>query len=223
MRGAIVEYYPQKFKGDVEANRPIAFIDRDGVINVGSPNYINHPEELIILDGAASRIGELRRSGFSICIVTNQSAINRGLWGPNRLHSIHNHLQEMLLRVDEDALIDIIVTCPHRQIDRCFCRKPMPGMLHIGDSIIRGNLKVNVGLNTDILPPDNYKNVNWWKEKPSSRHNLDLIVGDRKSDLGAGWAFGVRLFQVSPRLGIDEVGERIINANDNGDYFQPIR
>ena len=121
MHGAIVEVMSTKFPANVKPNGAIAFLDRDGVINIGSPNYINNPDEVKLLDGAAEAIGDLKRQGFLICIVTNQSAIARQLWGPNRLSQIHERLQSMIIEIDNDATIDLIVTCPHRQIDRCKC------------------------------------------------------------------------------------------------------
>ena len=223
MHGAIVEVMSTKFPAKVKPNGAIAFLDRDGVINIGSPNYINNPDEVKLLDGAAEAIGDLKRQGFLICIVTNQSAIARQLWGPNRLSQIHERLQSMIIEIDNDATIDLIVTCPHRQIDRCKCRKPMPGMLYLGESCLRDGLKLNKGLNTNIEIPDQVVNVNWWREKPPATNPLDLIIGDRKSDLGAGWARGVRLFKVNQHIGINQVIHRVINTNDEGDDFQPVR
>ena len=147
MEGAIVEVSQTKFPSNTIPNGSIAYLDRDGVINIGSPNYINNPDELIILEGAAHSIGELKRSGFFTCIVTNQSAISRGLWNELRLSEIHSKMQELLLIEDKDAHIDLVITCPHRQIDRCNCRKPMPGMLHLGHAQLRGNLSLQDGLN----------------------------------------------------------------------------
>ena len=223
MHGAIVEVMSTKFPANVKPNGAIAFLDRDGVINIGSPNYINNPDEVKLLDGAAEAIGDLKRQGFLICIVTNQSAIARQLWGPNRLSQIHERLQSMIIERDNDATIDLIVTCPHRQIDRCKCRKPMPGMLYLGESCLRDGLKLDKGLNTNIEIPDQVVNVNWWREKPPATNPLDLIIGDRKSDLGAGWARGVRLFKVNQHIGINQVIHRVINTNDEGDDFQPVR
>ena len=53
MLGAVVEVNPTKWPKGVEPNGAIAFVDRDGVLNIGSPNYINNPDELIVLKGAA--------------------------------------------------------------------------------------------------------------------------------------------------------------------------
>ena len=223
MLGAVVEVYPKKWPEGVEPNGAIAFVDRDGVLNVGSPNYINNPNELILLDGAARTIGDLKRLGFQICIVTNQSAIFRELWDEDRLHEIHNELSRIMLLVDSDAFVDLIVTCPHRQFDRCSCRKPMPGMLYLGDQILRGELELPLTLNKNVSIPKVATNINWWKDKPKPTNALDIMVGDRKSDLGAGWGFGSRLFKVRADIGIIDVKDRLLNPLDDGDVFQPVR
>jgi len=223
MEGAIVEVSQTKFPSNTIPNGSIAYLDRDGVINIGSPNYINNPDELILLEGAAHSIGELKRSGFFTCIVTNQSAISRGLWNELRLTEIHSKMQELLLIEDKDAHIDLVITCPHRQIDRCNCRKPMPGMLHLGHAQLRGNLSLQNGLNVNVRIPKEVTRVNWWKDKPLPLNQLDFIVGDRKSDLGAGWARGIRLFKVNPNIGLAQVINRVVDFTDDGDIFQPVR
>lgn len=223
MEGAIVEVSQTKFPSNTIPNGSIAYLDRDGVINIGSPNYINNPDELILLEGAAHSIGELKRSGFFTCIVTNQSAISRGLWNELRLTEIHKKMQELLLIEDKDAHIDLVITCPHRQIDRCNCRKPMPGMLHLGHAQLRGNLSLQDGLNVNVTIPKQVTRVNWWKDKPLPLNQLDFIVGDRKSDLGAGWARGIRLFKVNPNIGLAQVINRVVDFTDDGDIFQPVR
>ena len=223
MEGAIVEVSQTKFPSNTIPNGSIAYLDRDGVINIGSPNYINNPDELILLEGAAHSIGELKRSGFFTCIVTNQSAISRGLWNELRLTEIHSKMQELLLIEDKDAHIDLVITCPHRQIDRCNCRKPMPGMMHLGHAQLRGNLSLQDGLNVNVTIPKQVTRVNWWKDKPLPLNELDFIVGDRKSDLGAGWARGIRLFKVNPNIGLAQVINRVVDFTDDGDIFQPVR
>lgn len=223
MEGAIVEVSQTKFPSNTIPNGSIAYLDRDGVINIGSPNYINNPGELVLLEGAAHSIGELKRSGFFTCIVTNQSAISRGLWNELRLTEIHSKMQELLLIEDKDAHIDLVITCPHRQIDRCNCRKPMPGMLHLGHAQLRGNLSLQDGLNVNVTIPKQVTRVNWWKDKPLPLNQLDFIVGDRKSDLGAGWARGIRLFKVNPNIGLAQVINRVVDFTDDGDIFQPVR
>ena len=198
MQGPIAEVNMSKI--DLEWNGAIAFLDRDGVLNFGSPNYINSPEELEIIPGAKQAIKELRKLGFRIAITTNQSAIMRGLWGEETIHAIHKKLQEEL------GKLDVLMTCPHRNRDMCNCRKPRPGMLNQASQIIRSK---------------SHDTVDWWGDKPKPIHPLDLMVGDRNSDMGAGWAVGARLFKVDENIGIKQVIERIIN-DDPGDDFRPV-
>jgi histidinol-phosphate phosphatase family protein len=224
MRGPIVEYTPRDFPTGVSSNGAIAFIDRDGVLNIGSPSYINKPEELVILEGAPKSIGDLKRQGFFVCIVTNQSPIMRGLWGSEQLYSIHQKLRELFLQQDSDAHFDMILTCPHRHRDNCNCRKPNPGMLYIADQILRNPNATKITSKQEIIETNpEHGNVNWWNEKVSPKHELDLLVGDRNSDMGAGWAFGVRLFKVPESIGIKSVSKRILDEKDKGDEFSPLR
>jgi len=197
MRGPIVENYDMPLQN---WNGAIAYLDRDGVLNYGSPNYINSPEELVIIDGVKDSIRRLRNIGFKIVIVTNQSAIMRGLWDQNRLTTIHKKLR------DEIGGIDLVLTCPHRNRDRCKCRKPQPGMLQKASELLRNEY---------------IESINWFGEKPKPIHELDLMVGDRDSDMGAGWAMGARLFQVNENLGLPSIIDRIENG-ELGDDFSPV-
>tara|TARA_B100000925_G_C21967660_1_gene456379 strand:- start:663 stop:1262 length:600 start_codon:yes stop_codon:yes gene_type:complete len=198
MEGPIEEVNLSKV--DLEWNGAIAFLDRDGVLNYGSPNYVNSPEELELIPGAKEAVHDLRLLGYRIAITTNQSAIMRGLWGEETIHAIHNKLQK------EIGIVDVVMTCPHRNRDKCGCRKPQPGMLNRASKIIRKKC---------------HNKVDWWGNKPQPIHPLDLMVGDRDSDMGAGWAVGARLFQVDENLGIQQVIERIKN-NDKGDNYNPV-
>jgi len=198
MEGPIAEVNLPKL--EIEWNGALAFIDRDGVLNIGSPNYINSPEELQIITGSKEALQALRASGYRIVIVTNQSAIMRGIWGEETIHSIHKKLQE------EIGEIDVLMTCPHRNRDQCGCRKPRPGMLNYASELIRN---------------ESHSKTDWWGAKPQPIHPLDLMVGDRESDMGAGWAVGARLFKVEEDVGITSVIDRIIQG-DAGDEFNPV-
>ena len=203
MEGPIVD-------GSGSATGPIAFIDRDGVLNYGRNGYVNHPNELIMIPGSGNAIARLRAKGYTICVVTNQSPIMRGLWTVERLYSIHNKLRQQLIEENPNAVIDIIMTCPHRNRDRCGCRKPWPGMLVKGNNILRDERQPN-------------RRIDWAGPKPESWHPLDTMVGDRKSDMGAGWAVGARTFEVSDQLGLPQVIDRVLDEHDAGDFYDPMR
>tara|TARA_B100000459_G_scaffold58523_1_gene31729 strand:+ start:522 stop:1196 length:675 start_codon:yes stop_codon:yes gene_type:complete len=224
MRGPIVDFTPVDFPGGVKHNGAIAFLDRDGVLNLGKSTYVNSPEELEILSGAPQAVGDLRRLGFRTCIVTNQSPIMRGLWDENQLFLIHEKLRQLFLESDADAHFDMIITCPHRNRDNCSCRKPKPGMLQLGSKLLRSKTLQDFDTKQKIMNLDpTFEAVNWWKEKISPENELDLMIGDRNSDMGAGWAIGARLFRVPQFIGIKHVNNRIIDNNDKGDFFNPIR
>ena len=62
-----------------------------------------------------------------------------------------------------------------------------------------------------------------WAGQTSTMASLDAMIGDRKSDMGAGWAVGARTFEVSDRLGLPQVIERVLDDDDNGDFYDPMR
>ena len=222
MRGFVVQYTPTPLPVLAPSHGGIAFLDRDGVLNIGSSEYINNPSEFVSLPNAAKSVGELRRAGYRICVVTNQSPIMRGLWDEHRLHAIHNHMRHVFLEADEDAHFDMILACPHRHRDRCKCRKPMPGMLRFGEKVLRGNIEYEHGESIAELSQEDGK-VDWWGEKPISSNPFDCMVGDRGSDMGAGWAQGLRLFKVDDSKGIFPLLQHILDSENEGDAFHPVR
>lgn len=208
-------------EGPLDPSCPIAFLDRDGVLNIGREGYVNEPEELTLLPGAGQSVGQLKRAGYLVCVVTNQSPVMRGLWGLDRLEQIHASLQERLLAEDSDALLDAVITCPHRRRDNCGCRKPQPGMLALGHRLLRTHDEPMLAGHNPGLQPAPREAVAWWSAKPRPPHPLDAMVGDRRSDMGAGWAVGARLFHVSAHLGVSSVVNRVVDGHDAGDSFEP--
>ncbi|MEJ2456332.1 MAG: D-glycero-beta-D-manno-heptose 1,7-bisphosphate 7-phosphatase [Candidatus Thiodiazotropha sp.] len=104
----------------------LVILDRDGVINQDSDNYIKSPEEWIPIEGSLNAIARLSRAGFRIFVATNQSGIARGLFSIETLHAIH---QKMLNEIQHrGGTIDAILFCPHGPDDGCDCRKPKPGL-----------------------------------------------------------------------------------------------
>jgi len=65
--------------------------------------------------------------------------------------------------------------------------------------------------------------IRWTGTKPEPWHQLDAMIGDRKSDMGAGWAVGARTFEVSDQLGLPQVIDRVLDENDQGDAYDPMR
>lgn len=107
--------------------RDVVFIDRDGVINRDSPDYIKSVAELEFLPGSLEALGRLTQSGFTLLVATNQSALGRGLITPSALAEIHAVLLAGAAR--HGGRLREILVCPHRPEDGCACRKPRPGLL----------------------------------------------------------------------------------------------
>lgn len=105
----------------------IIVLDRDGVINEDSPNFIKAPEEWHAINGSLEAIAKLNKAGFIVVIATNQSGIGRGLLSLEILQKIHAKMNRELAK--HNGHIDDIFFCPHLPEDNCYCRKPKNGLL----------------------------------------------------------------------------------------------
>lgn len=146
--------------------KPAVFFDRDGVLNVDH-GYVHRPDQFNWVEGAKDAILFLNKSGYLVFVFTNQSGVARGYYTEETVQDLHSWMQGELAalggRVDEFAY------CPHHPdgsveeySQACACRKPEPGMLQ--------------GL------------MDRW----AVDHSKSFVVGDRKSDLQAGAAVGLR-------------------------------
>jgi histidinol-phosphate phosphatase family protein len=115
--------------------RRAVFLDRDGTLNVEA-GHINAPGNLQLYPGAAAAAGALRRAGYSLYIVTNQSQVGRGFATLEQIHAVNARLEELLRGEDPDATIDAIFLCPHAPDAACGCRKPAKGMV---EELLRKN------------------------------------------------------------------------------------
>ncbi len=105
----------------------LVILDRDGVINQDSPDYIKSVEEWLPIKGSIDAIVRLKQAGVKVVVCTNQSGIARGLFGLEVLNELHLCLTEALGNLG--VTLDGIYYCPHHPDDCCECRKPRPGML----------------------------------------------------------------------------------------------
>lgn len=104
----------------------IIILDRDGVINLDSDNYIKSVEEWVPEQDSIKAITELTDHGFKIFVATNQSGISRKFYSHNTLNAMHNKLRQLC--AEAGGKISGIVYCPHGPDDNCSCRKPKPGL-----------------------------------------------------------------------------------------------
>lgn len=105
----------------------LLMLDRDGVINHDSDQYIKSPAEWKPIKGSIEAIARLTQSGWRIVIATNQSGISRGLFDTSMLNSIHDAMHKAVTQAG--GRIEAIFFCPHAADANCDCRKPKPGML----------------------------------------------------------------------------------------------
>jgi D-glycero-D-manno-heptose 1,7-bisphosphate phosphatase len=107
-------------------------LDRDGVINLDSPDYIKSPEEWQPIPGSIEAIARFHAAGFKVFIATNQAGVARGKLTLDSLMAIHDKLNDAVTTAG--GQIAGIEFCPHHPDERCTCRKPEPGMLHAIES-----------------------------------------------------------------------------------------
>jgi D-glycero-D-manno-heptose 1,7-bisphosphate phosphatase len=105
----------------------LVILDRDGVINFDSDQFIKKPEEWRPIPGSLEAIAQLNQANYRVVVATNQSGIGRGLFDMTMLNSIHDKMHKACALVG--ARIDAVFFCPHTSENKCNCRKPKSGML----------------------------------------------------------------------------------------------
>ena len=105
----------------------LIILDRDGVINFDSDQFIKNPEEWKPIPGSLEAIARLNQAGYRAVVATNQSGIGRGLFDMPMLNAIHDKMHKACALVG--ARIDAVFYCPHTADSHCLCRKPKTGML----------------------------------------------------------------------------------------------
>lgn len=104
----------------------LIILDRDGVINEDSAQFIKSPAEWKPIPGSIEAIARLNQSSYRVVVATNQSGIGRGLFDMATLAAINDKMVEMVFR--QGGRIDAVFFCPHTADDKCHCRKPATGM-----------------------------------------------------------------------------------------------
>ena len=129
----------------------VVFLDRDGVINEDSPNYIKNWKEFHFLPGSLEALKELHTNDFTAIVITNQSMIGRKISGPENLKEIHRNMSDAAKR--HGGIICDIFFCPHSPDGNCTCRKPKPGL------ILQAQEKYDIDLSTACMVGDSAKDI----------------------------------------------------------------
>jgi len=149
----------------------LVLLDRDGVINFDSPDYILTPAQWRPIPGSLEAIARLTQAGMKVAVCSNQSALGRGMMSLATFEAIQ---AKMVAAVTEaGGSFDYIVYCPHGPDDDCVCRKPSPGML------LEAIEAIDDSIEKDAI----------------------LMVGDSIRDIEAAFAAGVKGMLVSSGYG----------------------
>ena len=127
------------------------FLDRDGVINQERSDYVKSISELEIYPNVAKNIKLLKDAGFLVIVITNQSAVNRGIITHEIVSQIHNSIQDHLKKYG--TFLDGFYYCPHTPNENCNCRKPKSGLLQ------QAILELNIDLNSSWMIGDSDSDI----------------------------------------------------------------
>ncbi len=185
--------------------RRAAFLDRDGTLITERRDLVRTPREVRLLPGSAAALRRLNAAGFAVVILTNQSAVARGLIDETTLWAIHDELRRRLRR--QGARVDAIYYCPHhptagrgRYRRRCGCRKPRRGLL------ARAVRELNLTLRGSLVAGDDLRDLELARGS-AARPVLVRTGKGRAREDAARRSFGARLL-VYDRL-VDAVADLV--------------
>ena len=164
----------------------LIILDRDGVINHDSDQYIKSTDEWLPIPGSLEAIARLKQADYKIAVATNQSGVARGLFGFDTLNRMHAKMLKMV--VDVGGGIDAIFFCPHLPEENCACRKPKPGLLKdIGERF---------GVDLDGVPVvgDSLRDIQSAQQVNASPYLVRTGKGERTIASGEGLQ-GVPVFE----------------------------
>ena len=155
------------------------FLDRDGTINI-EKDYIYKPEDLVFEDGAIEALKTFKNLGYILIVITNQSGIARGYFTEDDLHRFNKNMNDLLKK--DGVEIEEFFYCPHHPIKGigeylvdCDCRKP----------------------NNKLI------------EEAIKKYDIDreksFMIGDKKSDIGAGLKSNLRTVLVKTGYGMKDM------------------
>jgi D-glycero-D-manno-heptose 1,7-bisphosphate phosphatase len=121
---------------------PAVFLDRDGVMIKNRPIYVRTWDDVEILPDVLPALTRMTTRPYKIVIITNQSAVARGLISLRAAEKINQRLTDAIKKAG--GRIDGIFMCPHKPDDNCECRKPRPGLIFQAADTLALDLKRSI-------------------------------------------------------------------------------
>jgi D-glycero-D-manno-heptose 1,7-bisphosphate phosphatase len=184
--------------------KKVVFLDRDGVINYDSLEYIKNLNEFILIPGSISAISKLSQQGYAVFVITNQSAIARKLTDITIINDIHHYLKKSVQNAG--GHINGIYFCPHHPSQECSCRKPRTGLIDqavvenhidIGSAVMVGDKLTDIecakragckhaylvmtGLVNPLKEDKNDLFQNFYQNAKTLFHAVDLLIYENKT------------------------------------------
>lgn len=165
------------------------FLDRDGTINI-DVHYLSDPDKFEMYPGVGEGVKKLKKNGFKIIVITNQSGIARGYFTEQQLLKIHDIMKKEFRKFD--VILDGIYYCPHHPDDNCRCRKPNTELFErsirehdidikksffIGDKILDVAAGKRIGVKTILIPEPHIRD-DFLSEKNNWEFYPDVIPED---------------------------------------------
>jgi D-glycero-D-manno-heptose 1,7-bisphosphate phosphatase len=148
----------------------------------GKGEYIETPDQLRLLKGAASAIRRLNDAGLKVLVITNQRGIALGRLSTADLSAIHSRLNELLAQ-ESRAHVDAFFYCPH-QIGTCSCRKPDVGLFlqareRWPDIDLQASTMVGDSAN-DVIAAEKLGMTSIWlgRDVPHLAAAVDMLLGE---------------------------------------------
>lgn len=153
--------------------RPAIFLDRDGTILDYVP-YLSSPEQVKLIEGAATALAELAAAGYLLIIVSNQSGIGRGYYSESDLTAVTNELESAL--AVHGVSINLMLHCPHTPADSCDCRKPLPGMA------LTAGKHLNIDLANSFVVGDNCSDMGFGRSIGATTILVKTGLGEQQME-----------------------------------------
>ncbi len=121
---------------------PAIFLDRDGVIIENRERYVRSWEDVTFYPESLAALARIHHSPYKIVIVTNQSAVGRGILPISVAEDINRCVVQEIEKAG--GRVDGLFMCPHAPQEECACRKPKPGLLFLAAQALSLNLSQSI-------------------------------------------------------------------------------